>query len=230
MSEAKLIEVIREIRKTQRFIATIKERREKTDEDFRFLDMLEDKLPTLQDNLSIMLSDERVVASNRDLVNLINKARSQEQIVAEAKAILDDKTGSVAENKNIVRALTTYKRENDMLKLINNAIDTFISDRNSIASGLQDVEKLVDSLREDAERKCGICEAAKKRLADVTSSAAGLSAAPVAASAAASAASAPAPAEKKGLFGFFRKGGGRRKTRRRQTKRSKKSRQTRSRR
>lgn len=226
MSEVELIEVIREIRKTQRFIATIKERREKTDEDFRFLDMLEDKLPTLQDNLSIMLSDERVVASNRDLVNLINKVRSQEQIVADAKAILDDKTDSVAESKNIVRALSNYKRENDMLRLINNEIDTFISDRNSIASGLQDLEKLVDSLREDAERKCGICEAAKKRLADVTSSA-GLSAAPVAASAAAA---APAPAEKKSLFGFFRKGGGRRKTRRRQTKRSKKSRQTRSRR
>ena len=51
-----------------------------------------------------------------------------------------------------------------------------------------------------------------------------------ASAAAASAAPAPAPAEKKGLFGFFRKGGGRRKTRRRQTKRSKKSRQTRSRR
>ena len=51
-----------------------------------------------------------------------------------------------------------------------------------------------------------------------------------AAAASAAAAPAPAPAEKKGLFGFFRKGGGRRKTRRRQTKRSKKNRQTRSRR
>jgi len=227
MSEAELIEVIREIRKTQRFIANIKERREKTDEDFRFLDMLEEKLPTLQDNLSIMLSDERVVASNRDLVNLINKARSQEQTVAEAKAILNDKTGSVAENKNIVKALSIYKRENDMLTLINNAIDTFISDRNSIASGLQTVEKLVGSLREDAERKCGMCEAAKKRLADVTSSAAGLSAAPVAAADAAPVAAAPAAA-KKGLFGFLRKGGGRRKTRRHSKTKSK--RQTRSRR
>ena len=100
--------------------------------------------------------------------------------------------------------------------------------KKAMIRGGQAAKDLRDLYVKQVELNCAACEKARETLAGLDAGA-GAAIASAASAASAAGAAAPAPAQKKGLFGFFRKGGGRRKTRRSKKSRSKR-RQTRSRR
>ena len=182
-------------------------------EDIPLLVDFEAKLPILQDALSAMIADENVVAANRELVELVNKIRLQEGVVAQAKMARDGSMNDGASDSNVVRFMDDFKRKERQLADLRKEIRQLITHAQIMARGGEQLEELKNLLRREVEVKCAACEAARHRLAEVDPPA------PVSVSVASAA--APAPVKK----GWFGRGG--RRTRRHKKRRN---RQTRSRR
>jgi len=226
MSEAEFIEVLGKIRDYEGQLDSLSKKLEPTPQDTDYMSHIYSKLPELKDRFSILITNPDVIRSSSDIIKLLEKITVQEDIYRQAT----EKFNSSGDQNDALR----YTREKRKLDQLNYDFIQLMTAKKAMIRGGQAAKDLRDLYVKQVELNCAACEKARETLAGLDAgagpaAASAASAAGAAGAAGAASAAAPAPAQKKGLFGFFRKGGGRRKTRRSKKSRSKR-RQTRSRR